>query len=96
VRRREFISLLGGAAATWPLTARAQQAERAGRVAILLNAPADNPKYQTWVGAFLQTLALLGWTPEPLYLPMEAPNIPRMWEPLSLCRCCHQQHSDTG
>jgi putative ABC transport system substrate-binding protein len=60
--RREFITLLGGAAAAWPLAARAQQGERMRRIAILLNAPADNPKYQTWVGAFLQTLALLGWT----------------------------------
>ena len=61
MRRREFITLLGGAAA-WPLAARAQQPERTRRIAILLNAAADDPRYQPWVGAFLQALALLGWT----------------------------------
>jgi putative ABC transport system substrate-binding protein len=61
VRRREFITLLGGAA-TWPLSARAQQAERMRRIGILLPAAADDPVYQAWVGAFLQGLALLGWT----------------------------------
>jgi len=61
VNRREFITLLGGAAA-WPLAARAQQPERARRCAILLNAAADDPRYQLLVGAFLQALALLGWT----------------------------------
>jgi len=62
VKRRAFITLLGGAAAAWPLAARAQPGERMRRVAILLNATSDDPKYQTWVGAFLQTLALSGWT----------------------------------
>jgi putative ABC transport system substrate-binding protein len=61
VKRREFITLLGGAAA-WPLAARAQQPERMRRVGILLNASSDDPQYQAWVGAFLQALALLGWT----------------------------------
>jgi ABC-type uncharacterized transport system substrate-binding protein len=62
VKRREFITLLGGAAASWPLAARAQQPERMRRIVILLNAAADDPRYQPWVGAFLQALALLGWT----------------------------------
>jgi putative tryptophan/tyrosine transport system substrate-binding protein len=62
MQRREFITLLGGAAASWPITARAQQPERTRRIAILLNAAADDPRYQPWVGAFLQALALLGWT----------------------------------
>jgi ABC-type uncharacterized transport system substrate-binding protein len=62
LRRRDFITLLGGAAASWPITARAQQPERTRRIAILLNAAADDPRYQPWVGAFLQALALLGWT----------------------------------
>jgi putative ABC transport system substrate-binding protein len=60
VRRRDFITLLGGGAA-WPFAARAQP-ERTRRIAILLNAAADDPRYQPWVGAFLQALALLGWT----------------------------------
>jgi ABC-type uncharacterized transport system substrate-binding protein len=61
-RRREFISLVGGAAA-WPLAARAQQpGERVRRIGVLLPAAADDPEWQARVGAFLQALALLGWT----------------------------------
>src|SRR5215467_15257843 len=62
MRRREFITLLGRAAAIWPLPARAQQRERVRLIGVLLNAPANDPQYQTWVGVFLQGLALLGWT----------------------------------
>jgi putative ABC transport system substrate-binding protein len=62
MRRREFITLLGGAAAGWPLVARAQQGERMRRIGILLPAAADDTDYQARVGAFLQALALLGWT----------------------------------
>jgi putative ABC transport system substrate-binding protein len=58
--RREFVSLLGGAAA-WPLAARAQQGG-VKRVIVLLPATADDLQFQTWVGAFQQALALLGWT----------------------------------
>ena len=60
--RRGFITLLGGAAGTWSLGAWAQQPERMRRIGILLNASSDDPQYQAWVGAFLQALALLGWT----------------------------------
>ncbi len=60
--RREFITLLGGAAVAWPLAARAQQPERMRRIGVLLPAAADDAEYQAWVGAFLQALALLGWT----------------------------------
>jgi putative ABC transport system substrate-binding protein len=61
VRRRQCITLLGAAAA-WPLCARAQQGERMRRIGILLPAAADDAEYQARVGAFLQALALLGWT----------------------------------
>jgi ABC-type uncharacterized transport system substrate-binding protein len=61
MRRREFITLLGGAAATWPVAARAQQPERVRRIGVLLNATPDNPDYQAWVGAFRQALQELGW-----------------------------------
>jgi ABC-type uncharacterized transport system substrate-binding protein len=61
MRRREFITLIGGAA-VWPLAARAQQPERMRRIGILLAATADDAEFQAWVGAFLQALALLGWT----------------------------------
>ena len=60
MRRREFIA--GGIAAAWPLAARAQQAERMRRIAILLPAASDDSQYQAYVGAFHQGLALLGWT----------------------------------
>jgi putative ABC transport system substrate-binding protein len=62
VKRREFIALVGGAAAAWPLAARAQQGERMRRISVFLPAAADDAAFQAWVGAFLQGLALLGWT----------------------------------
>jgi putative tryptophan/tyrosine transport system substrate-binding protein len=62
VNRRGFITLIGGAAAAWPLTARAQQDERVRRIGILLAAAADNPEFQARVGAFQQALGQLGWT----------------------------------
>jgi putative tryptophan/tyrosine transport system substrate-binding protein len=62
MRRREFISLLGGAAAIWPVAARAQQSERVRRIGIILPAAADDPEWQAWLGAFLQALAQLGWS----------------------------------
>jgi putative ABC transport system substrate-binding protein len=61
MKRRAFISLLGGAAA-WPLAARAQQPDRTRRISVFLPAAADDAAFQAWVGAFLQGLALLGWT----------------------------------
>ena len=62
MRRREFFGLLGGVAAAWPVAARAQQGERVRRVGVLMPASADDPEFQARVGAFLQGLALLGWT----------------------------------
>src|ERR1700730_9713249 len=61
MKRREFITLLGGAAAAWPLPARAQQPDRARRIGMLLSGTADDAVFQTWVGAFLQGLAQSGW-----------------------------------
>jgi putative ABC transport system substrate-binding protein len=62
VRRRELLWLSGTAAISWPLAARAQQGERMRRIGMLLPAAADDLQFQTFVGAFLQGLALLGWT----------------------------------
>jgi putative ABC transport system substrate-binding protein len=60
MRRRQFISLLGGAAA-WPLAARAQQPGGMRRIGVLIPAPADDQEYQARVAAFLQGLQQLGW-----------------------------------
>jgi putative tryptophan/tyrosine transport system substrate-binding protein len=62
VRRREFITLIGGAAVAWPLAARAQQVERVRRIGVLLPATADDPAFQARLAAFHQGLALLDWT----------------------------------
>ena len=61
MRRREFITLLCSAA-VWPLAARAEQPERMRRIGVILPAAANDAEFQTWVGAFLQALAQLGWT----------------------------------
>jgi putative tryptophan/tyrosine transport system substrate-binding protein len=62
LRRRNFITLLGGAAATWPVAARAQQLERVRRIGVLTNLAADDPEGQVRNTAFAQALAQLGWT----------------------------------
>src|SRR5262245_36228686 len=62
IERRKFLATLGGAAVAWPLMARAQQRERVRRIGVLLPAVADDPVWQARVGAFLQALALLGWS----------------------------------
>ena len=62
MRRRKFITLLGGAAAAWPIAARAQQPERMRRIGVLISTAADDPEVQTRNTAFLQGLQQLGWT----------------------------------
>ena len=62
MRRREFITLLGGAAAAWPLAARAQQPERMRRIGVLMTSPRTIRKAQARIAAFLQGLQQLGWT----------------------------------
>jgi putative ABC transport system substrate-binding protein len=61
MRRREFITLLGGAAA-WLLASRAQQGERMRRIGVLMTLAADDSEAQARNAAFLQALAELGWT----------------------------------
>jgi hypothetical protein len=61
IRRRQFMTLLGGTAA-WPLAARAQQVERMRRIGVLMNTAAEDPEGQARNTAFVQALQQLGWT----------------------------------
>jgi len=60
VKRREFLTYVGGAALAWPLGARAQQADRMRRVGVLLTLSADDPEGQVRVAAFRLILQQLG------------------------------------
>jgi putative ABC transport system substrate-binding protein len=62
MRRREFISLLGGAATAWPLAARTQQGERMRRIVFLHGLAENDPEAQARVAAFREGLETLGWT----------------------------------
>jgi putative tryptophan/tyrosine transport system substrate-binding protein len=62
MRRREFITVLGGAAAVWPFAVRAQQREKMRRIGALMPYAANDPQVQIRNAAFLQGLQQLGWT----------------------------------
>jgi putative tryptophan/tyrosine transport system substrate-binding protein len=62
VKRREFITLLGGAAAAWPLATSAQQGERVRRIGVIMSLAADDPEDQARVAALRQGLQQVGWT----------------------------------
>jgi putative ABC transport system substrate-binding protein len=62
MRRREFITLLGGSAMAWPLVARAQQSDRMRRVGLLMGYPEGDAEGQASAAAFLLRLQELGWT----------------------------------
>jgi putative ABC transport system substrate-binding protein len=62
MRRRTFITLLGGTAAAWPLPLSAQQSERMRRIGVLINLTADDPEGRARLAAFLEGLRELGWT----------------------------------
>jgi len=62
VRRREFITLLGGAVAAWPLAARAQQpSDRMRRIGVLTALAENDPEVMAWLKAFQEELQRLGW-----------------------------------
>jgi putative ABC transport system substrate-binding protein len=62
IGRRDFITLLGGAAAAWPLTARAQQGDRVRRIGVLMAGDENEPWQKTRLSAFTQALSDFGWT----------------------------------
>src|SRR5262245_33060731 len=62
MKRREFITLLGGAAVSWPLAASAQQGEQVRRLGVLMANSESDPMGQARIAAFRQALARLGWT----------------------------------
>jgi putative ABC transport system substrate-binding protein len=61
MRRRDFITLIGGATAAWPLAARAQQSAMR-RVGVLIALPENDPELQKWIAAFRRALEKLGWS----------------------------------
>ena len=61
MRRRELVTLIGGAAAAWPLAARAQQPDRIRRIGVLMGTSESDPNQEALVSAFTRSLADLGW-----------------------------------
>ena len=62
IRRREFISALGGGVVTWPISALAQQAERLRQIAVITGLAENDPQNQLNIAAFRQGLQDLGWS----------------------------------
>ena len=62
MKRRTFITLLGGATAAWPLAARAQQSERKRRIGVLMAHAENDAEFHDYLAAFREGLQKLGWT----------------------------------
>jgi hypothetical protein len=84
MKRRDFITLLGGAAAAWPMAARAQQGKRTRRIGVLIGT--DDAQGQSWMAAFQQQLKQLGWvlvaTPVDPFHPQFGAAAPATSDPL--------------
>jgi putative ABC transport system substrate-binding protein len=65
MRRREFITLLGGAAVAWPLAARAQQVERMRHIGVIMGFAKNDPVWQAYLATFRQRLQEFGWSEVP-------------------------------
>ena len=62
MQRRQFITLVGGTVIAWPMSARAQQPRQVRRIGILMPYPASDAESQSYIRAFRQELAKLGWS----------------------------------
>jgi hypothetical protein len=62
MRRREFITLFGGAAVAWPFAARAQQPDRVRRIAVIMGFAEDDDVWQAYLATFRQRLQDFGWS----------------------------------
>jgi putative ABC transport system substrate-binding protein len=62
MKRRDFITLVGGAAVMWPLATRAQQPDRMRRIGVLMAFDENDPDPKSWLSGFMKALAELGWT----------------------------------
>jgi putative ABC transport system substrate-binding protein len=62
MRRRAFITLLGGVAAAWPVAARAEQSDQVRRIGVLMGYPESDWDARAWYAAFREVLQKLGWT----------------------------------
>src|SRR5437763_1790015 len=88
LRRREFVTLLGGGVTAWPRGGRAQQAGRVRRIGVLMALPEDDPELKLWLGGFREKIEALGWTGatctsiivlHPLRVPKKHEHLRRNW-----------------
>jgi putative ABC transport system substrate-binding protein len=74
MRRRDFITLVGGTTAAWPLTARAQQRERVRRIGVIMALNETDLEAQVWLSALMQGLSELGWSGRNLHVDIRWPG----------------------